>query len=129
MMPQLPQNYHFDFNPEGNLHPFLQEFKSVPNSGLNTAAILSYWQIELPANSTANRVLDYTADEGKARDPAITEHTVGKGRVVFNRTLETPMKVRFVVGLGRKPPESRFRIWTRKWRGAPSSGENAIASR
>lgn len=40
----------------------------------------------------------------------------GKGRVIFNRTLETPMKVRFVVGLGRQVPESRFRTWTREWR-------------
>ncbi|MGH7489707.1 MAG: PilZ domain-containing protein, partial [bacterium] len=40
----------------------------------------------------------------------------GKGRVVFNRTLETPMKVRFVVGLGRQVPESRFKTWTRGWR-------------
>jgi hypothetical protein len=50
----------------------------------------------------------------------------GKGRVVFNRTLETPMKVRFVVGLGRQVPESRFRAWTREWRtiafGAPDQG-------
>ena len=41
----------------------------------------------------------------------------GNGRVVFNRTLETPMKVRFVVGLGREPRESRLRVWTREWRG------------
>src|SRR6202165_202745 len=40
----------------------------------------------------------------------------GTGRVVFNRTLESPMKVRFVVGLGRQARESRFKIWTREWR-------------
>ncbi|MEP6857524.1 MAG: glycosyltransferase [Gemmatimonadales bacterium] len=40
----------------------------------------------------------------------------GKGRVVFNRILESPMKVRFVVGLGREARESRFRTWTRDWR-------------
>jgi cellulose synthase (UDP-forming) len=40
----------------------------------------------------------------------------GNGRVVFNRTLESPMKVRFVVGLGRQPRESRFKVWTREWR-------------
>jgi cellulose synthase (UDP-forming) len=40
----------------------------------------------------------------------------GVGRVVFNRTLESPMKVRFVVGLGRQARESRFKVWTREWR-------------
>jgi cellulose synthase (UDP-forming) len=40
----------------------------------------------------------------------------GNGRVVFNRTLESPMKVRFVVGLGRQARESRFKVWTREWR-------------
>jgi cellulose synthase (UDP-forming) len=40
----------------------------------------------------------------------------GKGRVMFNRILESPMKVRFVVGLGRQARESRFRTWTRDWR-------------
>jgi hypothetical protein len=41
----------------------------------------------------------------------------GQGRVVFNRVLESPMKVRFVVGLGREARESRFKVWTREWRG------------
>ncbi|MFN2637133.1 MAG: glycosyltransferase [Gemmatimonadaceae bacterium] len=40
----------------------------------------------------------------------------GNGRVVFNRALESPMKVRFVVGLGRQARESRLRTWTREWR-------------
>jgi hypothetical protein len=40
----------------------------------------------------------------------------GNGRVVFNRVLESPLKVRFVVGLGREPRESRLRAWTREWR-------------
>jgi cellulose synthase (UDP-forming) len=43
----------------------------------------------------------------------------GKGRVVFNRTLETPMKVRFVVGLGVQRRGSRLRAWSREWRGMP----------
>ncbi len=40
----------------------------------------------------------------------------GKGRAVFNRMLESPMKVRFVVGLGREARESRLKAWTREWR-------------
>jgi hypothetical protein len=30
--------------------------------------------------------------------------------------LESPMKVRFVVGLDREARESRLRMWTREWR-------------
>jgi cellulose synthase (UDP-forming) len=41
----------------------------------------------------------------------------GNGRVVFSRVLESPMRVRFVVGLGRQARESRFKVWTREWRG------------
>jgi hypothetical protein len=40
----------------------------------------------------------------------------GRGRVVFNRILESPMKTRFVVGVGREARESRLRAWTREWR-------------
>src|SRR4051812_18709644 len=40
----------------------------------------------------------------------------GKGRVVFNRILESPMKTRFVVGVGREARESRLQAWTREWR-------------
>src|SRR5256714_640853 len=40
----------------------------------------------------------------------------GKGRAVFNRVLESPMRARFVVGLGREARESRLRMWTREWR-------------
>ena len=77
---------HFDFQPAGNLHPFLQEFKGLTNSGLSTAQIFSYWQVEIPANSNAERVIDYQAEPGKPKDPAITVHSLGKGRVVFFTT-------------------------------------------
>lgn len=40
----------------------------------------------------------------------------GKGRVMFNRILESPMKTRFVVGVEREARESRLRAWTREWR-------------
>jgi cellulose synthase (UDP-forming) len=40
----------------------------------------------------------------------------GKGRVIFNRVLESPMKVRFVVGIGRDPRQSWLKTWTREWR-------------
>jgi hypothetical protein len=87
--------FHFDFNPKGNLHPFLREFKGQENSGLSTAQIWSYWQLELPANTTAERVLDYQSPnnkpaDGKPKDPAITVHPLGRGRVVFFSTTANP---------------------------------------
>jgi hypothetical protein len=84
------KGFNFDFNPEGDPHPFLREFKGQANSGLNTAQVWSYWQLELPANTQASRVLDYVSPDGKPKDPAITEHTLGKGRVVFFSTTANP---------------------------------------
>jgi cellulose synthase (UDP-forming) len=40
----------------------------------------------------------------------------GQGTVIFNRTLESPMRVRFVVGIIRDPKKSRLKTWTREWR-------------
>jgi hypothetical protein len=82
--------YHFDFNPKGDPHPFLKEFKGEENSGLTTAQIWSYWQIELPANTNAERVLNYQTENGKAGDPAITVHPLGRGRVVYFSTTANP---------------------------------------
>lgn len=53
----------------------------------------------------------------------------GKGRVVFSRALESPMKVRFVVGLGRQARESRFKVWTREWRALTMGPVDKEASR
>jgi hypothetical protein len=82
--------FHFDFNPKGDPHPFLKEFKGEENSGLTTAQVWSYWQMELPANTTAERVLDYQAEGGKPKDPAITVHSLGRGRIVFISTTANP---------------------------------------
>lgn len=81
--------FHFDFNPKGNVHPFLKEFTGE-NSGLESSQIWGYWQIELPANTTAQRVLDYQSIDGKPKDPAITEHSLGRGRIVFISTTANP---------------------------------------
>jgi hypothetical protein len=83
--------FHFDFNPKGNLHPFLREFKDQENSGLSTAQVWSYWQLELPANTNAERVLEYQAQgPDKPKDPAVTVHPLGRGRVVFFSTTANP---------------------------------------
>ena len=105
----------FDFNPgpNANVHPFVKEFTSHPNSGLNTAQVFTYWQVEVPAGGTVETVLNYLprgtankADDaaaaappaatqgagaaagktGQKLDPAITVHSLGQGRVVFVST-------------------------------------------
>ncbi len=77
---------HFAFDYRGNPHPFMKEFKNQEQSGLTTALIWSYWQVELANNSPAERVLDYAA----SKDPAIITHTLGRGRVVFVTTTANP---------------------------------------
>ena len=79
------KNYPFDFKPNGNLDPILRAFAGEENSGLDTAQVFSYWQIDLPAGSNARRVLNYLPDRGHA-DPAITLSDLGSGRVVFFST-------------------------------------------
>jgi len=93
--------FKFDFTPAGLHHPFLHLFEGQENTGLDTAATYTYWQADVPANSSVERVLNYLpiADKsgklpalapGAAPDPAITVHTVGQGRVVFFATSASP---------------------------------------
>ena len=49
-------------------------------------------------------------------------------RVSPLKILESPMKVRFVVGLARMPRESRFRTWTRDWRSVTLRAANQKAA-
>jgi hypothetical protein len=49
----------------------------------------------------------------------------GQGTVIFNRTLESPMRVRFVVGIIRDPKKSRLKTWTREWRALGKAGSAA----
>jgi hypothetical protein len=78
--------FNFDFKPYGSLHPLLSVFQNQEKTGLDTAQIFTYWQIELPSDTKAQRVLDYLPDEKGHRDPAITVHQLGDGRVVFFST-------------------------------------------
>jgi hypothetical protein len=107
------RGFTFDFKPLGNMHPFLEIFRGEEKSGLDTARTFTYFQVDLQ-NKSAERVLDFKnsdergTSEGKASamkdetnsspssfiphpssfssDPAITVHTLGKGRVVFVAT-------------------------------------------
>ena len=79
--------YNFDFKPKSVLHPFLQIFSNQENTGLDTARIFSYWQVDIEPASGAQRVLDYLpADPKNPGDPAIVVHAAGQGRVVFFST-------------------------------------------
>jgi hypothetical protein len=78
--------FTFDFKPYGSLHPLLSVFQNQEKTGLDTAQIFTYWQVDLPSDSKTQRVLDYLPDEKNHRDPAITVHQLGDGRVVFFST-------------------------------------------
>ena len=89
----------FDFKPESDLPAYLNVFKGEANSGLGTARVFQYWRVNV-TDSSAERVLSYlpagqsTASPVTApgtnplqsTDPAITVHTVGKGRVIYFST-------------------------------------------
>ncbi|MCS7034683.1 MAG: hypothetical protein NZ561_11935, partial [Phycisphaerae bacterium] len=79
------RGYQFDFKPHGLLHPLLRVFAGQENTGLDTAQVFTYWQIDLPADSKAERVLDFAPREGRS-DPAITLHHLGNGRVAVIAT-------------------------------------------
>jgi cellulose synthase (UDP-forming) len=52
----------------------------------------------------------------------------GRGTVIFSRMLESPMRVRFVVGIVRDPRESRLKSWTREWKSiAQGNAERQVA--
>jgi hypothetical protein len=101
--------FNFDFKPTGVHHPFLRLFENEENTGLDTAKSFTYWQADVPADSSVERVLNYlpapdksgaipALTPGTAPDPAITVHSVGQGRVVFFATSASP---------GREP-----NLWT-----------------
>jgi hypothetical protein len=90
------KGYGFDFDPFGNLHPLLSVFKNQPNTGLDTAEVTTYWQVDVPPGADVERVLNYSTGAGAsaggnaatrpASDPAITVHSLGDGRVIFVST-------------------------------------------
>lgn len=89
------KGFAFDFNPHSSLHPLLNIFRGEDKSGLDTAQIFTYWQVE-PDGNGVERILDYlpagaspstsTTAASRAADPAITAQSLGAGRVVFFST-------------------------------------------
>ena len=101
--------FNFDFKPTGVHHPFLKQFENQENTGLDAVKTFTYWQVDVPANSGVERVLNYlpgTDKNGKPlpappntlADPAVTVQSLGQGRVIFFATSASP---------GRDP-----NIWT-----------------
>lgn len=96
--PSDSTGFHFDFQPHGVLHPLLRIFYGEENSGVDTAQIEKYWQIDLPTGGNAERVLNYAGTSPNSaatepsssamqnEDPAITLHPLGGGRVVVVTT-------------------------------------------
>ena len=80
------KSYRFDFKSNSNLDPLLRAFTGLDNTGLDTAEVYAYWQIDLSAVGKARRVLNYVPDEKGRADPAITEHELGAGKVIFVST-------------------------------------------
>jgi hypothetical protein len=83
----------FAFDPHGNLHPLLDDFRNFDDSGMNAVEIYNYWQVDIPPDSKAEHVLDFLPpDNAKDQkpDPAITVQTLGSGRVLFYATAADP---------------------------------------
>lgn len=83
----------FDFNPHRPLNRVLADFQNQENTGMEAAEIYSYWQVALPPNSPAERVLDFLPPDdvkNQPRDPAITVQSLGHGQVVFYATSADP---------------------------------------
>ena len=93
--------YQFDFIPSSVGSNYLKIFENQPSSGLDAARVYTYVQLALPQDTTAERVLDFRTsaggDEvaGATRDPAITVHTLGEGRIVFFATTADPQWTSF----------------------------------
>lgn len=90
--PDAQHGYTFEFDPRAEPHPLLREFRGRPDSGIDRAQVFAYWQIDLKPDAKVERVLNYIAppdapaSEKDRRDPAITLHNLGDGRVLFYST-------------------------------------------
>jgi hypothetical protein len=81
----------FDFKPNGLVNRFLGVFAHQTDSGLDSAQVFSYWQVDVSPSQQVETVLSYLpASAGAAEDPAITFHSLGQGHVVFVSTSANP---------------------------------------
>jgi hypothetical protein len=83
----------FDFNPHRPLNRLLADFQNQEETGMEAAAIYSYWQLDIPRNSAVERVLNFLpspGSTGEPEDPAITVQSIGLGQVLFCATSADP---------------------------------------
>ena len=80
------KGFTLDFKPNAPLHPVLNIFRGEENSGLDTAPIYTYYQVEVAPDSKAEVILKFVEGAKETNDPAITVHPVGRGRVVMVAT-------------------------------------------
>ena len=86
--------YRFNFKPNAVQSEYLESFRGVENSGLDLVQVREYWQLDLPQNSGVQPILKYTPsgvepgkqDPNSPGDPAITAHSVGRGKVIWVST-------------------------------------------
>lgn len=78
--------YTFDFNPNGALHPMLSIFRGEEKTGLDTAQVFSYVQVELSPDVKPEVVLRYVPTPDGQSDAAITLHNLDRGKVVYFST-------------------------------------------
>jgi hypothetical protein len=79
---QTGQSFTFAFNPAGNNHPLLQAFSNIDKSGLDTAQVFTYWEVQPRDDLNVEPVLAFNST---AANPAlaITRHALGEGTIVF----------------------------------------------
>jgi hypothetical protein len=108
----LKQAYALDFDTKATaqVHRYLQLFKGIQNTGLDTARINTFWKVDVSQNPNVERVLNYRpgpVDPGtaapadtaaaaarpidKSSPPAITSHPLGQGTVIFFSTSASPV--------------------------------------
>jgi Mg-chelatase subunit ChlD len=93
------EGFLFDFRPNGVLHPLLSLFAGEQRTGLDTAQVFTYWQIDVKPDARVERVLNYlpagstnattqSTQHAPGVDPAITLHAPkdALGRVVVVTT-------------------------------------------
>jgi len=86
--------YRFNFKPNAIQSPYLEIFRGMEGSGLDLVVVDRYWQLDLAQGSGVQPILKYIPtgvepgkqDPGAPGDPAITEHGVGQGRVLWIST-------------------------------------------
>ena len=81
------QPFRLNFKPNEVQNEYLESFRGVENSGLSLVAVRTYWQLDIPQNSSVTPILRYvSAAADAAADPVMTAHALGQGRVLWVST-------------------------------------------